>query len=147
MNKLPYKTFIESFQYVPRVAISLFITNENKEVLLLKRAKPPFVDYWHLPGSFLIKGERIKDCIERIIKEELGFDQNYLNPSFVFISEDLDKDPRGHVIDLIYKLTIESKVFTPVNDTKEIQFFKKLPENIGFNHREVLKCLIKTLDK
>lgn len=147
IQKLPYKTFKESFKHVPRVAISLFIVNQNKDVLLTKRAKEPTANSWHLPGSFILKGESLDSCIKRIFKDELGAERLGKDAFCIFVSEDIDKDPRGHVIDLIYKVKPRGEVFRPVNYTKEIKYFKKLPDNIGFNHREVLKNLMQLLTK
>lgn len=141
IQKLPYEIFMQTFKYVPRVAISLFILNDKEEVLLTKRAKDPYKDYWHLPGSFILKSESLDSCIKRIFKDELGAEKLSNDTVCVFVSEDIDKDPRGHVIDLIYKVKPAGAVFRPVNYTKEIKYFKKLPDNIGFNHKEVLEKL------
>lgn len=140
-NRLPYKTFLKSFTYAPRIAVNLFIVNKNGEVLLTKRAKEPFKDYWHFPGSFLLKDEKISECISRIFKDELGVLLKNPKAVSVLVFENIKGDPRGHVIDLYYKISIESQNLKVVNDTAEIKFFKNLPAKIGFNHREVLRQL------
>lgn len=141
-QKLPLKTFLETFKFAPRPAVSLLIENNERYVLLTKRLKPPFANYWHLPGSFIVKNETIGECIRRIAKEELGIKVKHVKPKLSGVFENLDKDPRGHVIDIIYAIklsrTIEPK---PIGYTKEIKFFKKLPTNIGFNHHETLAKL------
>lgn len=141
-KKLPLKIFLKTFEFVPRVAISLAIKNSNNEVLLTKRSNPPFKDSWHLPGSFILKMESIDDCIKRIGKEELGISLKNKKSRFLLISEDINSDPRGHVIDLIYELTLDNGLeLKPIGNTKEVRFFEKLPEKIGFNHRKVLNKL------
>ncbi len=141
VQKLPYDEFLKTFEKVPRVAISLFIENSSNEVLLAKRAISPGENTWHLPGSFILKGESIRECIKRILGTELGY-----NGEFAFkvanVFEDLNKDPRGHVIDMVYKIEASSDIpALPTSETKEAAYFKTLPDHIGFNHLEVLHRL------
>jgi ADP-ribose pyrophosphatase YjhB (NUDIX family) len=163
-KKLPYKKFLESFKYAPRPAVNLLIERENgkfrklpiKEVLLTKRKKQPFAGNWHLPGSFVLKGEALMDCAKRVAKEELGTEietkVEKVKRLLVGVFDDIDGDPRGHVVDLVYQYTIKQdqkgQAFSEkawpskaVGDTAEIKCFKKLPRNIGFNHRETLNLL------
>ncbi len=141
VNKLSPEEFMESFKKVPRTAISIVIINEKNEILLTKRKENPFKDAWHLPGSFIIKNESIESCTKRILEEELSFKNNF-SSELLFISQDLDKDPRGHVIDLIYKVVIDSDLpLVPIGRTKELEYFDKIPANVGFNHADVLKKL------
>ena len=58
--------------------------------------------------------------------------------------DDLDGDPRGHVVDLVYGLVIEDpSQIKPTRETSEIKFFDrdKLPKDIGFNHKDTLHRL------
>ncbi len=138
--KLSKEEFLETFRKVPRVGISLLITKEN-QVLLTKRKEDPLKDFWHLPGSFIFKNEAVKECIRRVLKEELGFTNN-VTYELEFLSEDLDEDPRGHVINLIYKVKIsEDSVLKAVGRTKEFEYFEKIPDKIGFGHGDVLRKL------
>ncbi len=138
-KKLPYDLFLKSFEYAPRVACNLLVVNNQNEILLIKRAKPPFADFWHLPGSFLLKDETLDDCLQRVAKDELGLDINPKNAKLLGVFEDIEKDPRGHVIDIVYKYIVQEISLQIIGDTKEVQFFSSLPENIGFNHRETLQ--------
>ena len=100
---------------------------------------PPFADYWHLPGSFIIKNETMDQCIRRILKDELGLGLKDIKPELLGVFEDIDKDPRGHVIEIIYGIELNDKLKPkPVGLTKEAKFFKKLPPHIGFNNKETL---------
>ncbi|MBP6913130.1 MAG: NUDIX hydrolase [Candidatus Levybacteria bacterium] len=138
-QKLPLDEFLKTFEKVPRVAISLLIIDQDRRVLLTKRSINPGKNTWHLPGSFILKGERVKDCIARILKVELGFEGSFrFRVENVF--EDLEKDPRGHIIDMIYR--VEGDIIPHVTDeTEEVVYFSIMPDNIGFNHREVLQVL------
>ncbi len=59
--------------------------------------------------------------------------------------DDIIGDPRGHVVDLIYQirpgLFKKAGPLKAIGDTAEVKFFKKLPDNIGFNHKDTLKKL------
>lgn len=178
-KKLPYKKFLESFKFAPRPAVNLLIEQNmeisqtsnrrvkfaklnSRAVLLTKRKKPPFAGSWHLPGSFILKGESLMDCVNRVAKEELGveieteIEIENSHIQLVGAFDDIDGDPRGHVVDLVYRchlatkgltfkgLTFPVKVkpyLTPIGDTAEVRFFRSLPKNIGFNHSETLTRL------
>lgn len=58
--------------------------------------------------------------------------------------DDLEGDPRGHVVDLAYGLIIKDpSQIKPTKETSEVMFFDrdKLPKDIGFNHRDTLHKL------
>jgi 8-oxo-dGTP diphosphatase len=147
-KKLPYHKFLESFKYAPRPAVNLFVerkVSDTLQVLLTRRRKPPFAGSWHLPGSFVLRGEALMDCVKRVAKEELGIKLDKKNIQLAGAFDDLAGDPRGHVVDLVYQirpgLFKKARPLKAIGDTTEIKFFQKLPENIGFNHRETLAKL------
>src|SRR3989338_1685543 len=123
-KKLPYKLFLKSFEFAPRPAVNLLIEQmevsqtssrsvkfaklNTRAVLLTKRRQPPFAGYWHLPGSFVLNGEALLDCVNRVAKEELGIKAKGVELAGAF--DDIDGDPRGHVVDLVYRCRIESGV-------------------------------------
>lgn len=139
------KQFVQSFKDVPRLAINLLIKNPEGKILLTKRAIPPQKGYWHYPGSFLRKNEKIKDCINRIAQKELGIKIVNSKTKLLGVFENTNKDPRGHVIDIVYEYKIHKNFqFTPNKETSQATFFSKLPLKIGFNHRRVLNRLRKS---
>jgi ADP-ribose pyrophosphatase YjhB (NUDIX family) len=143
--KLPMDEFLATFKNVPRIAIDLIVTNSIGQILLTRRNIPPFPGTWHFPGSFLLKDEPILAAQQRIAQDELGLklDTNS-TPSLLGVFEDLDSDPRGHVVDVVYGIKInDPSLIKPTKETKEIKFFDKnqLPSDIGFNHRDTLSKL------
>ncbi len=140
IKRLPYKIFLKTFQYVPRLAISLIVKNNRGEILLTKRAIPPMKNYWHLPGSFLLKNETIKSCINRILKNELSLKAKKSPNKFIGVFENINNDPRGHVVDAVYQLRMQKNFKNFKNkESKEAKFFDKLPTGIVFNHRNIIK--------
>jgi len=93
-----------------------------------------------MPGSFILKGESIGQCVGRVAKNELGLKIKLSDAKLLGAFDDLKKDPRGHVIDLVYGLTITAKPKL-TSGNKELEFFSELPRNIGFNHETTLKKL------
>jgi len=144
-RKLPFKDFLKTFKHTPRVAINLFATDAENKILLTKRNIPPRVGTWHLPGGFLLKNEIIINAQSRIAQAEFGYKIELKKElPLLGVFEDLDGDPRGHVIDIVYALSInDSSLVKTTRENKAVEFFdkNKLPDNIGFNHRDTLRQL------
>lgn len=141
VKNLTYKLFMKQFMLGPRPAVDLLIINEKGEVLLTKRNIPPGVGIWHLPGSFLLKGEKIEQAILRVINKELGLKTANFIHKETNMFENLDGDPRGHVIDLVCTLIVRNEFenLFPNEESMEIKYFKVIPSDIGFNHEKIIK--------
>lgn len=147
-----YDQFIKSFDLVPRVAICLLVerhyddSNHHNEVLLSKRNMPPELGKFHYPGTFLLKNETISDAIDRLLHDELHLSRQHLTkPTLARVFENLKGDPRGHVIDIIYRCRFRKRFSSPSKENPHkagnLRFFSKLPQNIGFGHRRILNEL------
>jgi 8-oxo-dGTP diphosphatase len=73
--------------------------NKTSTVLLVKRKKDPFKDYFALPGGFVDEGEKVEDAARREAKEELSVKVEPIDILGVY--SDPNRDPRGHIIDLL----------------------------------------------
>lgn len=136
---LPPEVFLETFKHVPRLAVNVLVFNSQGQPALVKRSIEPLKDHWHMPGGFQLKRESLQECIKRIAKKELGIDLNPEEATLLGAFDDLDKDPRGHVVDLVYRYNLgQEENVTPTEENKEIRFFTTLPKKIGFNHGDVL---------
>lgn len=131
-EKLSYEEFLESLRLSPRLVVELVIENDKGEILLLKRDKEPYKDHWHLPGGFLLKGETINDCFQRISVDELGSELNAATGKFEGLFENIDGDPRGHI--LHYVMSIKANDVSISNG----KYFDHLPSKIIPYQRDFL---------
>lgn len=136
------EAYLESFRLAPRIGINLLIKNKQGEFLLTTRTIPPALG-WHFPGSMLLRNETLQNCLIRTAKKELSLNLS-LKTSFELrgVFDDLDSDPRGHFIDIIYELIIQDKIeIKTTAETEEFKFFKNIPQNTFIAHQIILKQL------
>jgi 8-oxo-dGTP diphosphatase len=56
----------------PRLAVGAVVLREDGAVLLVRRARPPAVGSWTLPGGKVEAGETLEQAIAREVHEETG---------------------------------------------------------------------------
>jgi ADP-ribose pyrophosphatase YjhB (NUDIX family) len=117
---------------IPTVDI---IVGFKRGVILIKRKNPP--EGWALPGGFVDYGETLESAALREAKEETGLDIELIRQFHTY--SDPGRDTRHHTITTVY---IAKAHGSPIagDDAKEVGIFKKeaLPEQIAFDHREIL---------
>jgi ADP-ribose pyrophosphatase YjhB (NUDIX family) len=90
------------------VDIVLFAGSENSiEVLLIKRARPPFKGRWAFPGGFVDSDESLDDAAGRELVEETGITGIKLNQLGAF--GDPGRDPRGHTVSIVFTALLDDK--------------------------------------
>ncbi|MDE2001605.1 MAG: hypothetical protein KGI60_03535 [Patescibacteria group bacterium] len=94
---LPYPVFIALCKSVPVIPINLAIMPDSNHILLTYR-KDQFYDNWHIPGMILRYGEKIRNRLRLVAKDELGM--RIKNIRFVGYSE--YRDAREHGIGLLF---------------------------------------------
>ena len=111
----------------------------DRKILLIQRGKPPFKNYWALPGGFVNYGETLEHAAARELKEEtslivklkdLQLFGNYSKPT---------RDPRGHSIAHIYIASDYKGELMAGDDAGEAKWwnFDALPK-LAFDHRRIL---------
>lgn len=104
-------------------------------IILIQRKNPP--EGWALPGGFVDYGETLESAALREAKEETGLDIELIKQFHTY--SDPKRDARHHTITTVY---IAKAYGSPIagDDAKEAGIFKKeaLPEQIAFDHREIL---------
>ena len=130
----------------PSVTTDIIILNENKEVVLIKRKNDPYKDFWAIPGGFIDYGETVENAAIREAKEETNIDVELKNICGVY--SDLNRDPRGHTISIVYIGQGNVEKMKASSDAKDIKFFsfdevEKI--DLAFDHSKILKNAYKLL--
>lgn len=146
----------ESYTYAyprPAVTTDFILTSKlkNKEtyVLLVRRAKEPFKDFFAFPGGFLDEEETLEWCAVRELKEETGIrckDWGIQPIPFKAYSQP-DRDPRGRTVTMVFHANIDSDVLPEteaMDDAAETQWFnlKELPP-LAFDHEKIWNDFVK----
>ena len=76
-------------------------------VLLIQRKFPPMKGAWALPGGFVDRGEAPIDAAVRELLEETSLDGQ--NPKLISVMGDPDRDPRKHIVSVVYEIEVSSE--------------------------------------
>ena len=76
MNEGKTKPITVSRRYpaAPLVGVGVVVLNEQGEVLLAQRGKPPRAGEWSIPGGLLDLGEQLEDAARREVREECNIE-------------------------------------------------------------------------
>lgn len=125
----------------PKPVVSILVKDRNGNILMLQRAHQPLKGYWVLPGGFIRFDETPEQAVIRETKEEIG-----QRPKITRIigAYQIDNDPRGIHIDIIY----EGHISAPVSLSKEhsgSRYFSpdRLPRHIAYKHRDAIRDCMK----
>jgi 8-oxo-dGTP diphosphatase len=120
-------------------AVVFTILDDRLQLLLIRRANPPFADTWALPGGFLDIDEDLDECAARELAEETGIEDLYLEQLYTFGA--VGRDPRERVISVAYLgLAPASRLHLSAgDDAAEARWFpaNALPE-LAFDHDHVI---------
>ncbi len=124
------------FYLNPKVAASAIIENENLEILLVKKAIPPYKGSWDLPGGFVEPGETLEESVRREVKEETGIKLNGTKPFASFTGKYPHQGITYSILCMVFTAKISGQhKFSSDDEIAEIKFFplNKIPyENIKF---------------
>lgn len=123
------------------------------QVLLIRRAIPPFEGRWALPGGFVHAGESLDEAARRELEEETGLSvakagvrDTYLEQLYTF--GDVERDPRGRVVTVAYYalLTGEGAPLVAGTDAGEAKWMpaRKHPP-LAFDHERILAYALERL--
>ncbi len=130
-------------------ALVFALVGKKVQVLMVKRGKPPFEGMWAVPGGFVEMDEELEESALRELKEETGLQGVKLEQMHTFGT--IGRDPRGRQITVVY-IGIAGEGATHVaggDDAADARWFdiEELPEDIAFDHREVIEMGIAELKK
>lgn len=116
------------------------IIQKSSSILLVKRKKDPYKNQFALPGGFVNEGETIEEAIEREVYEETSLKIHPIDILGVY--SDPTRDPRGHMMTVVFIVLIIKGIATAGDDAKEISWIpiEKINEiKIAFDHKLVLR--------
>ncbi len=141
--RAPQETF--SYRY-PHPAVTtdvvIFTLLDGRlQLLLVKRANPPFKGDWALPGGFLDIDEDLDTCAARELEEETGVSGVYLEQLYTFGAT--HRDPRERVISVTYYALVPQHTLTTpraASDAADVGWhaFDRLPK-LAFDHAQIIK--------
>ena len=130
----------------PSVAVDLIILNRDmSKVLLINRADHPFVNKLALPGGFYLPSDlTIEAAASRELMEETSVSLAITNENLVKITSTQNRDPRGWVISVAYKVVIDENDYKVVanSDALYANWFSidSIKEDSrAFDHYEILR--------
>ena len=128
-------------------AVVFKFASGKAEVLLIKRGHEPFKNQWAIPGGFVGIDEELEDSAVRELFEETNLIGIKLEQLHTFGR--CGRDPRGRQITIAF-IGIAEKGTSQIkagDDADEASWFdiEKLPENLAFDHKEVLDYAISHL--
>ncbi len=80
--------------------VTFTLQAQRLQVLLVQRGEEPFKGSWALPGGFVQLCESLESAAQRVLKEETGIPEAYLEQLYTY--GDLGRDPRGRVVTVAY---------------------------------------------
>jgi colanic acid biosynthesis protein WcaH len=127
---LSKEEFVSIYSKVPRLTIDLVIKSEDG-ILLALRDIIPWKGFWHLPGGTVAKGEKLTDAVLRIAKGETGLDVK-IKKELGHLEYLIETRPEAnfHSVAMVFEVEPIGGNMTPDENSKELRYFKDLPENI-----------------
>ncbi len=120
--------------------IVIFTIREARlEVLLIRRAHPPFQAHWALPGGFVGPTETLEACARRELEEETGLTGVCLDQLHAF--GDPERDPRERVITVAHCALVppDRATVRAATDAEAVGWFPldELPR-LAFDHERII---------
>ncbi|MCD6448613.1 MAG: NUDIX hydrolase [Thermoplasmata archaeon] len=128
----------------PSIAVDGVLIKGDK-ILLIRRKNEPFKGKWALPGGFVEYGETVEEAVLREFEEEVGLKARIKKLLGVYSKP--DRDPRGHVISIVFLLDAEGEAKAG-DDAADARFFPldNLPP-LAFDHEEIIRDAIHAMKR
>lgn len=128
----------------PRPAVTTdIVVLREAEVLLIRRAHPPFEECWALPGGFLDEDETLEACAARELMEETGVAAARLR--LVGTYSEPNRDPRHRTVTVAFLTRLPAGTEARAgDDAAEADWFAldALPP-LAFDHADILRDALK----
>lgn len=115
------------------------ILQKDSNILLVKRKNEPFKDYFALPGGFVNDGESVEAAVKREAIEETSLEIEPIDILGVYSNP--ERDPRRHIVTIVFIGTIINGVAKPGDDSVEIEWLhldEIKNKKIAFDHNQII---------
>ena len=120
--------------------VAFTVIRDDLQVLLIRRARPPYRGAWALPGGFINPDETLEECVRRELEEETGIDDVFMEQLHTFSAP--DRDPRERVITTAYYALVppNRQEIRGASDAAEARWFalEGLPP-LAFDHAHIVR--------
>ena len=117
--------------------------SDPPEVLLVKRAHPPFAGCWALPGGFLEIDEGLMAGAARELAEETGLRGIELQQLGAFGKP--DRDPRGRTISIAYFGVMSRRAAPTAGSDASAACWHRIDQlpALAFDHAEIINVALR----
>lgn len=131
------------------VCADAIIVNQQKEVLLVKRANEPHKGMWGIPGGFTDYGEHPKDTVAREVLEETGYEGHVKEVTGIYIEYCPGDKSAEYRVSITYEFYATKQKAQPDSEVSEVSWFKldDLPKNIPESHMTRINDYVKNAPK
>ena len=118
------------------------VEDDERRLLLARRALEPFKGRWDIPGGFLEEGEHPLDGLRRELREEAGVEIEPGDFLGVWMDRYGDAEDAPATINLYWTARITAGEPRPDDDVDELRWFGRdeLPGTLAFHVAEVLSA-------
>jgi 8-oxo-dGTP diphosphatase len=116
--------FVHYANPVPAVSV-LVVDDEEKRLLLARRAREPDAGLWDTPGGFLNEGETPEAALRRELLEETGLEVGAGRFVGIFADRYGDGEDAPFVLNLVWEGRIVSGEPVPADDVSELRWFAR----------------------
>ena len=129
------------------VDVAIFTLRDNDlQVLLVRRKRPPCQGMWAIPGGQIRVDEGLEAAAQRTLTEETGLSEVYLEQLFTFGKP--SRDPRDRVITIAYYAVVPAAEVVPcaTQDSEPVRWWSisDLPA-LAFDHEGILEYALTRL--
>ena len=132
---------------VVTVDVVIFALRDNDlQVLLIRRRRPPFLGMWAIPGGPVARDEELEAAAERELAAETGLSDVYLEQLYTF--GEPERDPRHRVITVSYFALVPANALAPFGEQEAEHArwwsLEALP-SLAFDHAAILQYALRRL--
>jgi 8-oxo-dGTP diphosphatase len=121
----------------PSLAADCVVFDPQGRLLLIRRKNPPFQGRYALPGGFVEYGETTEQAAARELTEETGL--HAVTLSLIGVYSDPDRDPRGHVVSIAYRVSVSDFVPEAADDAAQATFVADWEgQTLAFDHNKIV---------